>query len=109
LLSIVGSQNLAPLEIDGLGGYNGGGLTVKAPKADNDYVFATIVVIESDILEKSQIIQSGENLNHEGMVWHPSSVRCCVPKKGSSSDGKGSSPIPGASLPKSSATARHYP
>jgi hypothetical protein len=30
-------------------------------------------------------------------------------KKGSSSDGKGSSPIPGASLPKSSATARHYP
>jgi hypothetical protein len=91
---------------------NGGGLTVKAPKADNDYVFATIVVIESDILEKSQIIQSGENLNHEGMVWHPSSVRCCVPKKVRVPTGKAAAPYRAPASPNPArlhaTTPNHY-
>jgi hypothetical protein len=53
----------------GRGGYNGGDPSVSAPKTNRTYIWATNDSLDLELLGKSYIAQSGENLeNEEGGV-----------------------------------------
>lgn len=48
----------------GRGGYNGGGPSVEEPQDDNLYIFPD--VHRKTLLQRSRIVQAGENLKNEG-------------------------------------------
>jgi hypothetical protein len=55
----------------GRGGYNGGGPSVKEPKANNVYLFSREQTIAPELLTRSHIVKAGESLaNEKGGVQH---------------------------------------